>query len=189
MRVLSTLLFNVVLASLLLAQSNTVAERSFEQKLRHLETNGAARTPDQTPTEFSEQEINDYMRSDEVQLPEGVQRVNFQGQPNVITGNARVDFDKLRAGTMSANPLLSMFSGIHDVEVTAHAHGAGRKGYVNVDTVTLDGVEIPRFVLEAFVDKYVQPRYPQVGLDSVFDLPDRIDTATVGLHKVTLTQK
>lgn len=188
MRVRSAFFFSIVLASFLLAQPNLSAP-SFEQKLRHLEANGAAHTPDQTPTEFSEREINDYMRSDEVQLPEGVQQVNFQGQPNVVTGNARVDFDKLRTGTMSSNPLLSMFSGVHDVVVTAHAHGAGSKGYVNVDTVTLDGVEIPRFVLEAFVEKYLQPKYPQVGLNSAFDLPDRIDTASVGLHKVTLTQK
>ena len=31
--------------------------------------------------------------------------------------------------------------------------------------------------------------YPGVGLDSNFVLPDRIDTAKVGLHKLSITQK
>jgi len=82
-----------------------------------------------------------------------------------------------------------MFSGIHDVVVSAHVHGAGGQGYVNVDSVSLDGVEIPRFALEMFVEKYLQPKYPGVGLDSNFVLPDRIDTAKVGLHKLSITQK
>lgn len=189
MRALSSLLCPAVLASLLLAQNPGEMRRTFGQKLHHLEANDATSTPDQTPTEFTEQEINDYVAPDQVQLPEGVQAVKFQAQPNIILANTRVDFDQLRAGRMSANPLFSMFSGVHDVIVTAHAHGAGRKGYVNVDTVTLDDVEIPRFVLEAFVEKYVHPKYPGVGLDSVFELPDRIDTAQVGLHKLTVTQK
>jgi len=189
MKLLGSSFLFAILASVLLAQSLPPGSSGFEQKLHRLEVNGATRAPDQTPTEFSEQEINEYVGSDQVQLPEGVQSVKFQAQPEIITANTRVDFDKLRAGKMSANPLLSMFSGVHDVVVTAHAHGVGRKGYVNVDTVTLDDVEIPRFVLEAFVEKYVQPKYPQVGIDSVFALPDRIDTAKVGLHKLTLTQK
>jgi hypothetical protein len=39
------------------------------------------------------------------------------------------------------------------------------------------------------VEKFLTPKYPQIGLDSQFPLPDRIDTATVGLHKLTVTQK
>jgi len=44
-------------------------------------------------------------------------------------------------------------------------------------------------VLELFVEKYLQPKFPQIGIDSRFPLPDRIDTATVGQHQITLTQK
>ncbi len=162
---------------------------SAEQKLRHIETNGQAARPDQTPTVFSEPEINSYLASDNVILPEGVQSVKLAGEPGIITGTARVDFDRIREGTESSNPLLSIFSGVHDVVVVAHAHGAGRQGYVQVDSVSLDGVEIPRFVLQLFVEKYLQPKYPELGLDSRFSLPDRLDTATVGPHKLTVTQK
>ncbi|HZQ68443.1 MAG TPA: hypothetical protein VFA68_07980 [Terriglobales bacterium] len=178
------------MASILPAQNFVNgAAAGFEQKLQRVERNAASTHPDQTPTEFSEAEINSYVASNAVQLPAGIQSVNFQGEPDVVTANTRVDFDKLKAGNDSSNPLLGMFSGIHDVVVVAHAYGAGGKGYVNVDKVALDEVEIPRFVLQAFLEKYVQPKYPEVGLDSTFTLPDRIDIAKVGLHKLVVTQK
>jgi hypothetical protein len=162
---------------------------SMERKLQHVQSNATLAHPDQTPTEFTEQEINAYFASGAIKLPAGVQSVNFQGQPEVVTATSRVDFDQLKAGRRSSNPLLSMFSGVHDVVVSAHVRGAGGQGYVNVDSVSLDGVEIPRFALEMFVEKYLQPKYPGVGLDSQFALPDRIDTAKVGLHKLAITQK
>jgi len=158
-------------------------------KLQHIESNAAAARPDPSPTVFSEQEINAYFTSGEIKLPAGVQSVRFQGQPGVVIGNARVDFDALKAGRHSSNPLLGMFSGVHDVEVNAAAYGRGGQGVVHVNSVSLDGVEIPNFVLKLFVDKYIQPRYPNIGLDSRFALPDQIDTAVVGLHKLTVTQK
>jgi hypothetical protein len=100
-----------------------------------------------------------------------------------------VDFDQLKAGRGSVNPMLSIFSGVHDIQVDAHAYGRNGRGFVQVDTVALDGVEIPRFVLQLFVQKYLQPKYPEVGLDSQFALPDRVDTAVVGQHKLAVVQK
>src|SRR6266487_2164973 len=106
-----------------------------------------------------------------------------------LAGTAQVDFDRIREGSHSSNPLLSIFSGIHEVVVVTHAHGAGGEGFVHVDSVSLDGVEVPRFVLQLFVDKYLKPKYPEIGLDSRFPLPDRGDTATIGPHKLSFTQK
>lgn len=161
---------------------------SMERKLEYIRTNGSLAHPNPAPTELTDLEANAYFASGDVKLPAGVQSVTFQGEPGIITGNARVDFDQLRTGRGS-NPLLSVFSGVHDVMVVAHAHGAGGKGFVHVDSVSLDGVEIPPFVLELFVEKYLQPKYPGLGIDSQFSLPERVDAATVELHKLVLTQK
>ncbi|MBV8051886.1 MAG: hypothetical protein JOZ80_11895, partial [Acidobacteriaceae bacterium] len=89
----------------------------------------------------------------------------------------------------SSNPLLAIFTGVHDVVVNANAHGTRGRGVVHVNSVSLDGVQVPNFILQLFVEKYLQPKYPQVGLDSEFDLPERIDTATVGTHSLTVTQR
>jgi hypothetical protein len=118
-----------------------------------------------------------------------VQSVVFQEQPRIVIGTSRVDFDQLKAGKNSYNPLLSIFSGLHDVVVTAHAYGGKGEGLVHVDSVSIDGVEVPQFVLQLFLEKYLKPKYPNIGLDSRFALPARVDAATLGLQRVTVTQK
>ena len=168
---------------------NPARVASFQRKLQHLQSNGAQPHPDPSPTELSEQEINAYFASGNVELPAGVRSVVFQEQPGMIIGTARVDFDQLKAGKNSYNPLLSIFSGLHDVVVTSHAYGAKGQGLVHVDAVSLDGVDLPQFVLELFVEKYLKPKYPDIGMDSRFALPARVDSAVIGLHKVTLTQQ
>jgi hypothetical protein len=171
------------------SRANPIQVASAESKLQHLQNNGEQAHPDPAPTEFSEQEINAYFASGNVELPAGVQSVILQERPGVVVGTSRVDFDQVRTGKNSYNPLLSVFSGLHDVVVKAHARGEHGQGLVQVDSVSIDGVEVPRFVLELFVEKYLAPKYPNIGIDSRFALPARVDAAIVGLHKVTLTQK
>jgi hypothetical protein len=183
------LVLSAALATFPTSQKTAPDLTSFDRKLEHLETNGERAHPDPHPTVFTEQEVNAYLASEQVTLPDGVQWVKLEGHPQTVTGKTRVDFDRLRAGTRSSNPLLAIFSGVHDVVVETHAYGAGHEGHVHVDSVSLDGVEIPRFVLELFVEKYLQPNYPEIGLDSRFTLPNRIDAAAVGEHTLTLVQK
>ena len=171
------------------SRANPIQVASAESKLQHLQNNGEQAHPDPAPTEFSELEINAYFASGNVELPAGVQSVILQERPGVVVGTSRVDFDQVRTGKNSYNPLLSVFSGLHDVVVKARARGEHGQGLVQVDSVSIDGVEVPRFVLELFVEKYLAPKYPNIGIDSRFALPARVDAAIVGLHKVTLTQK
>jgi hypothetical protein len=167
----------------------STALASANRKIVHLETNGRLARPSSTPTVLAEQEVNAYLASDEVVLPAGVQSVRLTATPGSVTGVAKVDFDKVREGIHSSSPLLSIFSGIHEVVVEAHAYGRGGQGYVHVDSVSLDGIEVPQFVLRLFVERYIQSKHPELGIDSRFKLPDRIDSAVVGRHQVTLVQK
>jgi hypothetical protein len=192
MRAWSTVPLGLFLFSFLAgahAQAGSEALARAERKLGQVQSNGARARPSPAPTEFTEAEINAYCASGGVELPAGVQSVSFHEEPGLVRGTAIVDFDQLKSGRNSSSPLLAIFSGVHQVAGVAQAHGAGSQGFVHVDSVTLDGVEIPRFALQVFVEKYLQPTYGNVGLDSRFPLPDRIDTITVGLRKVTLTQK
>ncbi len=171
------------------SMASSQAVQSLERKLIHIQQNSALPKPDSTPTQITEAEANAYLASGRVHLPAGVQSVRLQGELGVITANCRVDFDEFKAGQHNSNPLLTIFSGVHDVVVVTHAHGAGHQGFVHVDSVSLDGMEIPHFALELFVEKYIQPRYPGIGIDSRFALPDKIDTATVGRHELSVTQR
>jgi len=163
--------------------------QSAERKLQYLDENGRRAQPDPRPTELTESEINAYLASGKVQLPQGVESLQLAGTPGVITAHCRVDFDKVRAGRANSNPLLRLFSGVHEVVVEANASGTNHQGRVHVNSVAIDDIEVPRFVLQLFVDKYITPRYPGVGLDSTFALPSKIDTATVGSHKLTVVQR
>jgi len=162
---------------------------SMQGKLDHIRQNGERSTPDQTPTVMSEEEVNDYFASGRIVLPQGVKKLSLEGRSGVVTAFLNVDFDEIRAGQKSSNPMLSVFSGQHDVRVEGDASGSGGQGKVNVRDVSIDGFTVPRMALEYFVSKYITPKYPNIGLDSTFRFSDRIDTATVGYHKLTITQK
>ena len=160
-----------------------------QAKVNYIEQNGSKAHPDQRPTVMTEEEINDYLASGRVDLPKGVNKVRLEGHSGQVTAFLKVDFDKIREGQQSSNPLMGLFSGVHDVTVDANAAGSGGEGRVHVNSVSLDGTEIPHMALQFFVDKYITSKYPNVGMDSHFRLPDKIDVATVGYHKLTVTQK
>ncbi len=162
---------------------------SLQVKLDHIQQNGEQDRPDQAPTVMTEEEVNDYIAAGRIVLPQGVKKLKLEGRSGVVTAFLNVDFDEIRAGQNSSNPMLSLFSGQHDVRVEADASGSGREGRVHVREVTIDGFSVPRMALEYFVSKYITPKYPNVGIDSQFQLPNKIDMATVGYHKVTVTQK
>ena len=163
--------------------------QSLQTKLDYIKQNSERANPNQAPTVMTEEEINDYIASGGIVLPQGVKKLRLEGRTGVVTAFLNVDFDEIRGGQKSANPLLSLFNGQHDVRVEADAAGSGHKGRVHVREVSIDGYTVPRMALEYFVSKYITPKYPNIGLDSTFQLPDKIDTATVGYHKLTVTQK
>ena len=159
------------------------------QKLAYLQANGAKQKPDAAPTVLTEEEINAYFAERRMKMPSGVKSLSYKGAPGKITAQTKVDFDEIRAGRGSGNPLLSIFSGVHDVTAQANARGQGGIANVDIQTVSLDGVEIPHFVLQLFIDKFIKPKYPNIGLETQFKMPSRVDSAVIDTGKVTLIQK
>ena len=99
---------------------------SMQTKLDHIQANGEKAQPDQAPTVMTEEEVNDYVASGRIVLPQGVKKLRMEGRTGIVTAFLNVDFDEIRAGQNSANPMLSVFSGQHDVRVEADAAGSGR---------------------------------------------------------------
>ena len=165
------------------------AAARMQQKLDHIDQNATANPVDTRPTQLNEDEVNAWVAEGMLKLPKGVKKAVFHAQSGTIQCDANVDFDEITAGQHSFNPLLMLFSGTHDISVAGAADAQGGTGHVHIQSASLDGIDIPRTALELFVNKYLKPKYPNVGLDSEFKMPDRIDTATVGNHYVVLTQK
>jgi hypothetical protein len=165
------------------------AARSAQRKFDYIRANATKAPLDRKPTTLTENEINAWFASGRAQLPQGVKKLQLRGEPGTVHATAFVDFDEITAGRKSGNPFLSMFSGTHEVEAEAHAEGRGGEARIHIDSVSLDGVEIPRMALDFFVEKYIQPKHPEIGLDTTFRMPYRIDSALIGSHQLTLIQK
>ena len=163
--------------------------QSFQNKLDFLERNAQAKRVSHRPTQLNADEVNPWFREGGYKLPHGVEKVIFHSHPDTILADTTVDFDAVKEGKHNLNPLLSIFSGVHDVQVTATASAQNGQGQVNIQSVSIDGVGVPHLALEMFVSKYLKPKYPKIGLENTFRMPDRIDTATVGNDNALLTQK
>ena len=163
--------------------------RSFEQKVDYLRANSTKQHPDDKPVNLTESEANAFLNEGGVKLPAGVSNVRLAARSGEIDGHAQVDFEQVMQHRGSNNPLAGMFTGQHDVHLLAGAEGANGVGTVKVRSVELDGTQIPPTMLEWFVERYVTPRYPNIGMNSTFKLPLRIDSAVVESRKVRLQQR
>ena len=164
---------------------------SAQRKLKEITDNGRLTPAPAKTTVLSAEEINAYLAEGGVTLPDGVQRVHFSSVPGTVTATARIDFDRLTATRKINNPLMAaLFTGVHEVSVETRVSGSGGLGRTSVQSVAIDGVNVPRMAMQFLIDYYVRPKYgPNIGLDSRFPLPAHIDAVTVGDNQVTVTQK
>lgn len=173
-----------------LFKDDKAAADSFQKKVEFIKTNAAAQPPSHKPTSFSQEEINAYFSERRLKMPDGVQKVTFDLQPDQVTAMTRVDFEQLRKSRPSMNPLLSIFDGVHDCQVVAHTEATGPGMVrVRVDSVVIDGMNVPRMALQMFVNHYVKPKYPNVDLDAEYKLPTRIETATIKTQEGVIVQR
>jgi hypothetical protein len=162
---------------------------AIQKKLAWLKQNATKLHPDSKPVELTEPEVNAYFNEGGVKLPRGVSGLHLTSQAAVIDAHAQVDFEEIMQGKGSSNPLYGAFSGHHDVHAVAQASGVNGVGTIKVQSIDLDGVQVPPWALEFFVQHYVSSKYPSVGMTSTFKLPLRIDSAVVETGKVRLTQR
>ncbi len=163
--------------------------QSTTQKLAYLKANAAQAHPDPKPVELTEAEVNAFFNEGGAKLPKGVSQVHLSSRPGVIDGHAHVDFEEIMQGHNKNNPLYQLFSGSHDIHVVAEAAGANGVATIKTQSVELDNAALPEWALEFFLQRYVTPRYPSVGMTSTFKMPLRIQTATVETGKVRLEQR
>ena len=171
--------------------SPTAAADSFQQKVEHIQANAKQPEPDPKPTHFSQEEINAYFSERRLpKMPEGVKSVRFELSPENVTAYTTVDFDELRRERNTKNPLLALFTGQHDVVVVAHTEPT-TPGHVRVrvESVEIDGISVPKMALELFIDRFVKPKYPNVGLDEEYKLPARIASALIKQELGVIAQK
>ncbi len=172
------------------AARHTPAFLSMDKKIGQLETNASEPPAQPQTTTITQDELNAYLTEGGVQIPKGLSNVKITMRPGVVHASSQVDFDQLSEEHGGGNPIFSaLFSGAHDVDADGQASGSGGEGTVTIQSVRLDGVEIPKSALQYLIQHYVKPKYPQAGMTSRFALPAGIDSAVVQQAQVELVQK
>lgn len=127
-------------------------------------------------TSFSERELNAYLRLNaSAELPSGVTQaqVTLLDAGKVDT-RALVDLDVLRTAEKRGwlDPL-AYVSGILEVRTIGTFRGANGKGVFTFESATVDGVPVPRVLMQELVAFYTRtPETPKgILLDQPFDLP------------------
>ncbi len=184
----------IILATFaLIAQAarHTPAYLSMDKKIAVIESNSSNPPAQPQTTTITQDELNAYLAEGGVSIPKGLSNVKIEFTPGTVHASSQVDFDQLSEGHGGGgNPIFSaLFSGTHDVEGDGQASGSNGQGTVTIETVKLDGVPVPKSALQYLIQHYVQPKYPNAGMTSTFNLPERIETATVQQSQVALTQK
>ncbi len=183
----------ILAAFALLAQAarHTPAYLSMDKKIAVIETNSSNPPAQPQTTTITQDELNAYLTEGGITVPKGLSNVKVEFSPGTVHASSQVDFDQLSEGhNGGGNPIFSaLFSGTHDVEADGQASGTNGQGTVTIETVKLDGVPIPKSALQYLIQHYVKPKYPNAGITSTFNLPEKIETATVQQSQVALTQK
>ena len=142
--------------------------------------------------QITEPEANSYLHYGlSPSFPSGLSQVRLTFQPNRILGSSLVDFDKLKEGRrVPPNPLADfLLRGEHTVAAQGTVWGANGAAEFHLEWVTLDGVTLPRAVVEFLIEYYLQSRYPAASIDRPFPLPFAIDSLRAEAGAVVLAGK
>jgi hypothetical protein len=138
---------------------------------------------------IGEVEANSYLQYElSADFPPGLSKVRLQFQPGRPQGSAEVDFDKLKAASRNPpNPLVDYFvQGVHTIGVEGSLAGSGGTGEFHLETVTLDGITMPRFVVDYLIEHYVKTHYPGVAIDRPFQMGFSIDKLKIEAGSILL---
>lgn len=132
-----------------------------------------------TRVNLTARELNAYI---EHEVPVGVHHPKLEIlSPGVTTGTAMVDFGQVRRAQGYAPGWLmsKLLDGEHPVSVTARITSAHGQATVDVQRVTVSGIEIDGQTLDFLIRNFVQPVYPDAAVGRPFELGHRIDRLDV----------
>jgi hypothetical protein len=134
--------------------------------------------------EISEAELESYvlysMRED---IPVQLDSINVQLTPGTVAANTQVTFNSNSTG----NPLFdALVGGTHNLSVRGHLSGSEGMGKFDLEEVKVDGIPVPKVLIQTLVEKYVKPKYPEVDLKAPFELPWGIRSIDIGEGKARI---
>ena len=171
-------LFEENLASAGVGQVSEQAAMELQIKIDDIKKNestGSERT--QVEIEVSDTELESYvlysLRED---IPVQMDSIDVQLTPGAVGADTQLTF----TATSTGNPLVdSVVSGTHNLFVKGRLSGKEGRGKFELEEIRVDGIPVPRVLIETLFEKYVKPKYPEADLKEPFDLPWGIDELTL----------
>jgi hypothetical protein len=175
---------NFVETNAVSAQAGEVSEKAAQglqikideiKKAEESETAGNSRP--QTEIEVSDTEMESYvLYSLKQDIPVQMDSFDVQLTPGSVAADTQLTFASMNTG----NPLIDgLVSGTHNLFVKGRMFGADGRGKFDLEEVRIDGIPVPRVLIETLFAKYVKPKYPDADLKEPFDLPWGIEELTI----------
>jgi hypothetical protein len=149
---------------------------SARQKFDQIET-GSLRAG--TRVTLTPQELDAYVAHE---APAGVRNPHLLlPSPGVATGTALIDFGKLRRaqGKPPGWLMSKLLDGERPVTVTARIRSAGGQATVDVQQVSISGMQIDGQVLDFLIQNFLLAMYPEATVGRPFELGHRIERVDV----------
>ena len=136
--------------------------------------------------ELTARELNAYA---EHEAPPGVRDLHLEiAASGQATGSALVDFNTLERG--QGHPpgwlMSKLLQGQRPISVTARVSSSNGRARVDVDRVTVSGIEIKGETLDFLIHNFLLALYPDAAVDRPFELAHHIDRLEVQPHGVNV---
>jgi hypothetical protein len=134
--------------------------------------------------EVSEAELESYvLYSLKDDIPVQLDSIDVQLRPGTVAADTQLTFTSNSTG----NPMVdTLVGGTHNLFLKGNLIGEQRRGKFELDEIRVDGIPVPKILIQTLFDKYVKPNYPQADLKEPFDLPWGIEQLKLEQGKATV---
>jgi hypothetical protein len=166
----------VLVCSQLVYAADPLAE-SARQKLASIK---AEKLPAGAVVPITIQEWNAWVRAEiEEEKDIGLREPKITLGQGTVTFEVIADFGKLAAKSNGAGMLSQMLAGERPVKLTARPDTANGKITVHLDSAEISGITLNGVLLKLVAQLVISRLFDDVEIDQPFDLPHKVDHATV----------
>jgi hypothetical protein len=115
-------------------------------------------------------------------IPVQIDSFDVQLSPGMVASDTQVTFNQSTGNSI----VDSMVGGTHSLFLKGRFLGTQGTGKFDLEEIRVDGIPVPRVLIETLFKKYVQPKYPDADLKEPFELPWEIRELTIQQGKATI---
>ncbi|MBI4474685.1 MAG: hypothetical protein HY646_18585 [Acidobacteria bacterium] len=135
------------------------------------------RKPSAEQVEVSEIELESYVLfALREKIPVQLDSIDVQLGEGTVAADTQMTFNSDSTG----NPIVdAVVSGTHNLFVKGKLAADQGRGKFDLEEVRVDGIPVPKVLIQTLFDKYVKPKYPDADLKEPFDMPWGIESLAI----------